>query len=76
MEMNEFVEKMANQFADEDIQNVKIDTHFRSLDSWDSLTGMAVMVMIQDEFDITLPVEEFIKANTPEELYHLIISKK
>lgn len=76
MELNEFVEKFANQFEDSDVKNVKEDTFFRNLETWDSLTGFAVLTMIEDDFNVELTVEEFKSVNTPVEMYNLILKKK
>jgi acyl carrier protein len=76
MEINEFVERFANQFVDYDMVNVKADVKFRDLDSWDSLTGMAVLTMIQDDFGVEINVDDFLKLSTPREVLEYINSKK
>lgn len=76
MEINEFVQKFANQFVDYDVEKVHADVKFRSLDSWDSLTGMAVLAMVQDDYGIEIKVDEFLKLNTPKEVFDYIQNVK
>mgnify|MGYP002624606951 CR=1 FL=1 len=76
MELNEFVEKFAEQFDDTDPSEIKADTHFRDIDEWSSLVGLSVIAMVEEEFDVLLKGEDMRQANTPEELYNIIISKQ
>ena len=75
MELNEFVEKFAEQFDDTDPSEIKADTRFRDIDEWSSLVGLSVIAMIDEEFDVLLKGEDMRQANTPEELYNIIKSK-
>ena len=76
MELNEFVEKFAEQFEDTDASEIKADTKFRDLDEWSSLVGLSVIAMVDEEFDVLLKGEDMRQANTPEELYNIIKSKQ
>lgn len=75
MEINEFVEKFAEQFDDTDPSEIKADTRFRDIDEWSSLVGLSVIAMVDEEFDVLLKGEDMRQANTPEELYNIIKSK-
>lgn len=75
MELNEFVEKFAEQFDDTDPSEIKADTRFRDIDEWSSLVGLSVIAMVDEEFDVLLRGEDMRQANTPEELYNIIKSK-
>ena len=75
MEINEFVEKFAEQFDDTDPSEIKADTHFRDLDEWSSLVGLSVIAMVDEEFDVLLKGEDMRKANTPAELFEIVKSK-
>jgi acyl carrier protein len=76
MQLNEFTKKFAEQFIEPDNAIIKQDTQFRQLPTYDSLTGMAILAMIQDDYGIIIPVEDYKKVNTPEELFELTKSKK
>jgi len=75
MEINEFVEKFAEQFDDTDPSEIKAETRFRDLDEWSSLVGLSVIAMVDEEFEVTLKGEDMRKANTPAELFEIVKSK-
>lgn len=75
MELNEFVEKFAEQFDDTDPSEIKAETEFRDLDEWSSLIGLSVISMIDDEFEVTLKGEDMRQAQTVEDLYNIVLSK-
>ena len=76
MEIKEFVENFANQFDETDPAEIKATTNFRELDEWSSLIGLSVIAMVDDEYDVTLRGEDMRKANTVEELFEIVKSKK
>ena len=76
MEINNFMDKFSNQFEDADIKNIKIDSEFRKMNSWDSLTGFAIMEFIKDDYQINITVDEFKTVKTPGELFNLVLSKR
>lgn len=75
MELNDFVAKFAEQFEETVISSFSKDTRFHDLDEWSSLTGLSVLAMIADEFEIQIKAEEMRKMVTIEDLYNLINSK-
>jgi acyl carrier protein len=70
--MEKFVEKFKEQFIDADEITVEKDTKFRNIDSYDSLTGMAIILMIEDEYGVKIEDEVYKKLNTPEEIFNYI----
>ena len=75
MELNEFVEKFAEQFDDTDPSEIKADTRFRDIDEWSSLIGLSVIAMVDEEFNVLLKGEDMRQANTPAELFEIVKSK-
>lgn len=75
MELNEFVEKFAEQFDDTDPSEIKADTRFRDIDEWSSLVGLSVIAMVDEECDVLLKGEDMRQANTPAELFEIVKSK-
>lgn len=71
--INEFIEKFREQFIDASVIKMDASTEFRKIDSWDSLTGMAILVMIKDEFNIDFPEDKFRASHTVQEVYDEII---
>ena len=76
MNKQEFLDVIRDQFLEDDISLITFDVNFRNLDSWDSLTGMAILTVIEDDYKVIVPVEEFKKIITIDQLYDYVISKK
>ncbi|HCF03070.1 acyl carrier protein [Flavobacterium sp.] len=76
MNKQEFLDVIRDQFLEDDISVITFDVNFRNLDSWDSLTGMAILTVIEDDYKVIVPVEEFKKIITIDQLYDYVISKK
>lgn len=76
MEIKEFVENFANQFDETDSAEITEKTNFRELEEWSSLIGLSVIAMVDEEYDVTLRGEDMRKANTVEELFDIVKSKK
>jgi acyl carrier protein len=60
------------QFLDQDQPLVTPDVPFRTLSTWDSLTGMAIITVIQDDYGINIPVNDFLKLTTVRELFDYV----
>lgn len=73
--LDEFVELFAEQFNDIDALEIKASTEFHNLDEWSSLTGLSVIAMVDEEFDIALKGEDVKSSVTIEDLYNKIVSK-
>lgn len=74
MEIQEFVEKFAEQFFDTDPAEFKPDTEFRKFEEWSSMTGLCILTMIKDEYGFFMNPNEFKSCNTIQEVYNSIIS--
>ena len=75
MEFSVFLKDFCSQFEDEDIQIGETE-RFRLTTSWDSLTGMAVLYMIEHNYNIEIPVEDFLKLETPREIFEYICKRE
>jgi acyl carrier protein len=73
--MEKFIEQLKEILEIED-HEVKSDDKFREYEEWDSLAVLAVLAMINDEYDITIPRKDFDSVNTVEELWQLIEKTK
>jgi len=76
MELNNFIEKCREQFVDADEIDLNENTLFREIGSYDSLTGMSILFMIKDEFNIDLSEEIYKSKKTFKEIYDLIETMK
>lgn len=72
--LDDFTNKFHDQYIDAETFTLKPENEFRQIDSWDSLTGMAILVMIKDEYGIDIPVEAFREMKTVNEVYLYVSS--
>lgn len=70
----EFVALFAEQFDETDSSEIKAETVFHDLDEWSSLTGLSVMAMVDEEFEVALKGDDVKNAVTVEDLYNRVIS--
>lgn len=75
MEIKEFIQNFADQFDEVDVETLNSETEFRMLDEWSSMMGLAIMAMVDDEYNVQLKADEMRKAETIQELFDLVNSK-
>ena len=73
--LEEFVALFAEQFDDTDASEFAATTVFHDLDEWSSLTGLSVIAMVDEEFDVALKGDDVRDSVTVEDLYNKVISK-
>ena len=66
--MDKFIELVAEVFEVEP-DDITKDKLFREIDGFSSLVGFSLIVMMEDEYGVRVPVEEFIECKTIEDLY-------
>ena len=66
-----FIEKL-EETLERDGGSVKMEDNFRDYPEWDSLSVLTVLAMINEEFDITIPRQEFDKLITIQQLFDFI----
>ena len=73
--LEEFVALFAEQFDETDATLFTPSTKFRDFDEWSSLIGLSIILMIDEEFNITLGAEDMKKAETIEDLFNVVKNK-
>lgn len=76
MELQEFTMLLKEQYYDAAEITFDADTDIRSIGSFDSLTGMAMMLAIKDNFGLDIDEKQWKSMSTPREILDFIISKK
>lgn len=67
--MENFLELVAEVF-EVDFENISMDTVFREeIEDFSSLIGFSLIVMMEDEYGVRVPVEEFLECKTIGDLY-------
>ena len=70
MELNEFIQNFAEQF-DESV-SLAADTVYSDLDEWSSMTSLAVIAMVDDEYDVQITSADFSACKTVGELFERV----
>ena len=76
MELNEFIEKFAEQFEDTDPSEITAGTNYRELDEWSSLMGMVIIAFVKTEMGKTVTGDELKACKSVEQLYNHIMAKQ
>lgn len=76
MNEKEFIDFFAGLFDDNCSEELEMDTEFRYLDEWSSLTGFYFISDMKDKYNIAIEVPEFKACETIKDLYELYIRKK
>jgi acyl carrier protein len=75
MELQEFVHNFANQFDDTEASVFAPSTKFRDLEEWSSLIGLSIILMVDEEYGITIGADDMKQAQTIEELFNIVKTK-
>lgn len=74
MEIQEFINHFEDVFDDTDISTLKPETNFRELDEWSSMSALATMAMVSDEYDVELTADEMRNNSTFIDLFNVVKS--
>lgn len=74
--MEEFLINFKDLFEDDEAQNLIPETKFRELDSWDSIMGLSVIGMIDDEYGLEFNADDMLKCQTIKDIFELVEKKK
>lgn len=75
MELNDFIEKFAEQFDDTDPSEIKADTKFQDIEEWGSLVALGVIAFVKTEYGKTITGKEIRQCNTVKDLFDVLASK-
>lgn len=76
MELQEFITNFANQFEETDSSVFTKDTVFKNLDEWSSLLALSIIAMVDEEYGVALKGDDIRSADTIEDLFGIVKSKK
>ena len=75
MELEEFIERFAEEFEDTDKSEFTADTDYKELEEWDSMHGMYIFALIESEFGVEMTREDLNSCKTIGELYEAVKAK-
>lgn len=76
MDIKEFILNFADQFDDTELEVFQPETEYRELDEWSSLTGLAILNMIEKKYGAKISNTEIRTTKTIQELFDLVESKQ
>ncbi len=72
MNLNEFVEKFAEQFDDTDASEFTPSTVFTELEEWSSLTSLSIIAFVRTELGKRISALDIRSCKTIEDLYNFV----
>ena len=75
MELNEFVQKFAEQFDETPVEQFSNLTEFKNLTEWSSLTALSIIAMVDEELEKRITGADIRSSKTIEDLFIVIQSK-
>ncbi|RGV49067.1 acyl carrier protein [Bacteroides intestinalis] len=76
MELQKFIQDFVDQFEDMNVDELTVNTEFKSLDEWSSLAALSIIAMIDDEYEVSVNGNDIRNSETIGDLFELIKSKK
>ena len=76
MDIKSFVENFVEAIELEDVSEITEKTVFKELKDWYSLSALATISMVDDEYGVTITNKDLRAVDTLEELFNLVASKK
>lgn len=73
MEEQIFLNLIISELED---SNVTLDTKFRDLDEWDSLTGMSIIIVLEQKYGVKISDDLFKKFNTFLDIFEYVSLNK
>ncbi len=73
--MNDFLQ-LISETIERELEALKADDEFRTYEEWDSLAYLSVISIIDEEYGLVIPREEFGKMKTFAEVYDYIIQNQ
>ena len=76
MSMENFIKNFADQLEDTALEQLSATTKFKELDEWSSLTTLAIIGMVDEEYDVRLKAEDLKNSVTIEDLFNLVNERR
>lgn len=72
----EFVKNFASIFDEIEDNELTMDTEFRNIDEWSSLTALALLAVIDEEYDVKLTNNDLKNSVTVRDIYNIVNNHK
>lgn len=74
MNINEFVDKVAEQY--DDVSGLTPETKFREVDGWCSIVALSIISMVDEEYDVSLSGNDIKESITIMDIYDKVLARK
>ncbi len=74
--MNTFISNVAEQFDSTEVSQFAPTTKYKELEDWSSLVALSIILMVDEEYGVTIAAEDIQQTFTIQELYDRVQSKK
>jgi len=72
MDINSFIELIANQFVNTAPDEFKPDTRFRELEEYSSLIALYIIGVVFEAYGVSLKSSDMIGADTIQDLFNIV----
>jgi acyl carrier protein len=76
MEIKEFIENFAAQFDDTDASVFTVETKFKEIAEWSSLSALSIIAMVDEEYDVEINGQDIRNCETIADLFNLVNGRK
>jgi acyl carrier protein len=76
MDKEKFLADVKGQFEDVELDTINLDTDFKALETWDSLTATCIQVLIEEDYGIKVSNVDLKSTTTILDLFTLVSTKK
>jgi acyl carrier protein len=75
MDQSTFLENFKNILDDTDVSLITIDTIFRDLTEWSSLTALSLIAMVDEAYSVKLTGDDIKSSKSLNDIFNIIKSK-
>jgi acyl carrier protein len=75
MEQSTFIENFKNILDDTDVSLINIDTIFRELTEWSSLTALSLIAMVDEAYSVKLTGDDIKSSKSLNDIFNIIKNK-
>ena len=75
MEQSTFLENFKDILDDTDVSLITLDTIFRELTEWSSLTALSLIAMVDEEYSVKLTGDDIKSSKSLNDIFNIVKSK-
>lgn len=73
--MENFLENFAEQLDETPVEQVTMDTNFKDIEEWSSMTALSIIAMVDEYYGKKLTGDEIRQAQTIRDLFEIVKNK-